>query len=423
MLRILTQHAALGFGQFGPTANGARRIVLGRHIGPQPIGRRTRAAPDSFGNGFGPRGPLLFIHLLLNDLQGRLLGQQLVLLEAHDPAQRRQTVIGREFGQLLNDLQMLAVLARFVTGVLIGLHQPLDLGRVGFDHPLHAHQADQIAGSVGNLQIVSVFGLVQCVEGFDPDLGELLLGSLANEIVVIAQLIDQLSNLVPADRAGEFGRLKRRAGGTPNAQPNCRPNARSHPSRHNHSEPRLTFLRRATTAPHSSIAERAQSGQVFRPPGMISPRTGGIRGLLSNAYAAQTRAGLPPRHHGHDVRIEKRVPEATALNENRRRQTAITRSPSRFILFFVSALPSAVLSWCPWCRGGTPSFSSWLIFVLNAAADGLCFGRLGGSAGQQCVEGLAQVGLLRLVRGLPVVVDRPLIGDMPLRGRRQRPRE
>ena len=234
LLRILTQSAGFGLGQFGPTADGAGRIILGRNVGPQPIGRRTRAASDSVGDGFGPRGPLLFVHLLLDNLQGRLFGQQLILFEPHDPAQRGQAMVGREFGQLLDHLQVLAIFARFVAGGLVGLHQPLDFRRVAVDHPLHVHQPDQVASSIGDFQIVAILRLVQRVEGFDPDLGEFLLGPLADEIVVVTQLVDQLGNLFPADGSGHFGRLESRAGGTPDAQPNGGPTARFHPSRRNH---------------------------------------------------------------------------------------------------------------------------------------------------------------------------------------------
>ena len=148
---------------------------------------------------------------LFDDRQRRQLGEHQRFVEAHQPAQYRQALVVRQVHQLADRGQV----GRFVLQPII-LQQTLDLGGIAGCRPLDLHLVDEVLGARCHFDVVVVFSRLKCVEGLEADLGQLLLGPLANEVVVVAELPDQ-----PIDALVErYGRL---VGG---AAPRRRPVAR-----------------------------------------------------------------------------------------------------------------------------------------------------------------------------------------------------
>ena len=72
----------------------------------------------------------------------------------------------------------------------------LDLGRIVGRGPFDLHLVDQCLGPRSNLDVVVLGRDLEGVESLEPDLAQLALGPLANEIIVVPQLRDEPLNAI-----------------------------------------------------------------------------------------------------------------------------------------------------------------------------------------------------------------------------------
>ncbi len=192
LLGRLTQHGQLGIDELVPLGHCRGRIGGQPRPGQEPNSTRPLAALQALMNGVSRGGNGRIDDLAAKQQRrGGGLRELRRLLEPHQPAQSGDALCVGQTGQNPHPR-----LPRSGVQVLIIAQTLLHLRRIALRRPLDSHQPQQVSRAGGDFRVFVARGDFEGFNRVEPQAGQLVLRPLTHVIVLVAQLADELADLI-----------------------------------------------------------------------------------------------------------------------------------------------------------------------------------------------------------------------------------